>query len=158
MLNAADQPILTGAAREPLWSQGFLGSITHSRGWCKVAVAQEGVLDYLGIDVEVAALIPENVARTIHSPDELRNAADQVQLADLTSVVIFSAKESVFKAYFQATTIKLAFSQIHMTLDGDGSFWASLAHSDLPSRFSSIAGAWTISEGYVMTAAFQLKS
>jgi 4'-phosphopantetheinyl transferase EntD len=155
-LGAADQPVLAGAHREPLWPEGFVGSITHSRDWCAVAVAPEGAVDYLGIDVEGAAPIPANVARLVHSFEEADRAADQ--FVDLTSTVIFSAKESVFKAYFQATATKLAFDQIQTTFDDDGSFLAALHLPDTLPRFSSISGVWIISEGLVMTAACHLKS
>lgn len=157
-LNAIDQPILSGADREPLWPKGFVGSITHTNGWCAVAVAQKSAVDYLGIDVEVAISIPSNVSRLIHSPEEVRNAAYQLQLEELTSTVIFSAKESVFKAYFQASASKLTFDQIHIIFDADGSFSAALEFLPAPQYISPIVGTWMVSEGFVMTAAVRLKS
>src|SRR5690606_8339287 len=46
------QPILRGAVGEPLWPDGFVGSITHTRSVAAAAVASRDDFQGIGIDID----------------------------------------------------------------------------------------------------------
>lgn len=95
-----------GARREPLWPDGFLGSITHTRRLAAAVALPAGRCNGIGIDLEIASeggtlaamkeiIVSEaEVARLAAS----RGAFD----LDLLMVIVFSAKESFFKAAYSA--------------------------------------------------------
>ena len=101
--------ILTGEQREPLWPPGIVGSITHAKGmYC--AVAGQGS-DYLslGIDVEpVKRRITNKTFAVIANNDEIEWTKNTGENKDLMKLLIFSAKECLFKLLFPL--IKMNFS------------------------------------------------
>ncbi|NCH22509.1 enterobactin synthase subunit EntD [Cronobacter turicensis] len=102
-LRAAGAPALPpgiGAHREPRWPAGFTGSITHTghRAWATVIAAPGGV----GIDVE--NLMDAQTARDlapgiIDAQERLLLGRAPLPFASALTLV-FSAKESLFKALF----------------------------------------------------------
>ena len=151
-LGLPEAPILRGAKREPLWPQGVVGSITHCRGYRAAAVARAAVFLTLGIDAEIAEALPEGVERYVLGDEErvwLSRAPGGVPWGR----VMFSAKESVYKAWFPLTGRWLGFDDAIVRIDpGAGAFTAELlADADLPglSRFS---GRFLVEDGLVATA------
>lgn len=114
-LGVRAQPILAGSRREPVWATEFLGSITHCAGYCGAAVARAASLVGLGIDAEAKrALTPRAramVARSSELPVEA--ATHGVDPA----LVVFSAKESFYKAWFPASRRKLGFLDVELDFD-----------------------------------------
>jgi 4'-phosphopantetheinyl transferase EntD len=99
---AKELPI--GAMREPLWPNGVIGSITHCDGWAAAAVEVLGAPGGLGIDIERIVDVDrmDAVLDSAVLPGErvlLRSIAPSLSLQLLTTLV-FSAKESLFKAAF----------------------------------------------------------
>jgi enterobactin synthetase component D len=90
-----------GPAGEPLWPDGFVGSITHSRGLVAAAVASRHHASALGIDLEhvVAEERASRVSRIVLHACESRLKADGL---DETTrfTLIFSAKEALFKCLY----------------------------------------------------------
>ena len=126
-------PILPGEHREPQWPDGVVGSMTHCAGYCAAAVARSGEVSALGIDAEVHAALPEGVL------DLISLESERALLAELTgrrpgSVhwdrVLFSAKESVYKAWFPLTRRWLGFEQADIELRVDGTFEARLIDTE----------------------------
>ena len=111
--------ILSGLRREPLWPAGVVGSITHCPGYRAAAVARSAELAGLGIDAEPHGPLPEGVAEQVVLP------AERVQLARLAAThpgirwdrVLFSAKESVYKAWYPMTGRWLGFDEAHLSFD-----------------------------------------
>jgi 4'-phosphopantetheinyl transferase EntD len=93
-------PVLRGAGREPLWPEGIVGSITHC-GSCAIAVvAKREHVKAIGIDLEdVERVSPEEIARIVCNEPERRwvfgGENGQLRLA-----MLFSAKESIYKALY----------------------------------------------------------
>ena len=110
-------PILAGPDREPLWPEGVVGSITHSADYCAAAVAAKRDLLSLGIDVEVNAALPEGVAQLTMTECESQ------QIDRITGVnpcaLIFSAKEALFKAWFQLARTWLDHHDAEVVLEED---------------------------------------
>ncbi|EKF74613.1 siderophore biosynthesis protein [Alcanivorax hongdengensis A-11-3] len=93
-------------SRAPVWPEGTLGSITHSHGIAEVMVADNRYWHAVGLDTEQWL----SVERANRLRRELLTPAELEQLAGLTPIqranritLIFSAKESLFKALYPLT-------------------------------------------------------
>jgi enterobactin synthetase component D len=93
-----------GPQREPIWPEGWVGSLSHGAGIAWAGVARRADFDSLGLDVE-PLLTPQAVEAlqaVFFTRDELRpgalgaGAGPGVQ-ANLGPTLLFSAKESIFK-------------------------------------------------------------
>ncbi|HXT09323.1 MAG TPA: 4'-phosphopantetheinyl transferase superfamily protein [Roseiarcus sp.] len=77
-----------------LWPAGFRGSLAHDQGLAVAAVARTRDIAALGVDVEPAQALPDEVAEIALLPAERRACARDPALAR----AIFAAKEAVYKA------------------------------------------------------------
>jgi enterobactin synthetase component D len=90
----------------PIWPPGLVGSISHTDRFATAAVASSSGARGLGVDVEpvMSGDAAAEVARLVASEDETRRVR---QAADLTAAealtLVFSAKESLYKALFPPT-------------------------------------------------------
>jgi|SRR5471032_121057 len=95
-----------GATRVPVWPEGVVGSITHSHALAAAVVAPASLCRGVGIDVEevVTPEVWDALRHSVVSPAEydlLQVLAGRTDLGTLLTLV-FSAKESFFKASFSA--------------------------------------------------------
>ncbi len=106
----AQRPILRAAGRAPRWPAGIVGAITHTGGSAAAAAAQEALYLGVGLDLEARPRGSERLARRILRPAERERLAGlpPEQFAGRVAV-IFSAKESIYKALNPATGIYLGF-------------------------------------------------
>jgi 4'-phosphopantetheinyl transferase EntD len=170
-LRGAAGPILRDAERgAPVWPDGVVGSITHCDGYRAAAVANTADVLTLGIDAEPHGPLPEGVIDVIHSTDEERAAltalgeqAPQVHWDRL----LFSAKETVYKAWYPYHHRMLGFTEAELLFTRDtvpaapgaperGTYTARLlipgpllAEGIGPGVFT---GRWMAREGLVVTA------
>lgn len=98
------QTVAIGAQREPLWPQGFIGSITHNARYAAaIACAGQRFLG-IGIDLEtiVEADARQAIIELVLTPAELQILRDDRGGLDFDCLLtlVFSAKESFFKAAF----------------------------------------------------------
>ena len=107
-LGVPDEPVLTGPDREPRWPRDVVGSITHCESYAAAAVALRADVAALGIDAEPHAPLPDGVLRHV-AGDEERAWLHSVDGSTCWDRVLFSAKESVFKAWFPAAGQWLGF-------------------------------------------------
>ncbi len=93
-------PILRGPGRAPCWPAGVAGSISHAAGIGVALAAHREYTDGVGIDVEARRPAPE-LAGQVPGPEEQAwlAAAPPAERDDLL-LALFSAKESVFKAFY----------------------------------------------------------
>jgi 4'-phosphopantetheinyl transferase EntD len=114
-------PIASGERGEPLWPAGIVGSITHCRGYRACAVARAGDVASVGIDAEANEPLPGGVLESVAS------ARERERLADGLDTVLFSAKESIYKAWFPLTGRWLDFDEVDLSLAPEaGTFHARL--------------------------------
>ncbi|HDR2661039.1 enterobactin synthase subunit EntD [Enterobacter asburiae] len=105
-----------GPSGEPLWPDGMSGSITHS-GMQAMAVVIRERQALIGIDCE--AILPENEAREIK--DGIIDAQEEPVLSHsgypfpLALTLVFSAKESLFKALFPRVQAYMGFDSARVT-------------------------------------------
>jgi enterobactin synthetase component D len=90
----------------PVWPRGLVGSISHTTGFATAAVASTREARGLGVDAEpvMSGEAAAEVARLVALDDEtrlVRLAAGITAVEALT--LVFSAKESLFKALYPPT-------------------------------------------------------
>jgi 4'-phosphopantetheinyl transferase EntD len=151
-LGLSRQPIPTGSRGEPRWPAGIVGSITHCDGFRACAVARQTDLLTIGIDAEPHRPLPDRILADVAFGDELAlvqrlgDAAPRVHW----DRVLFSAKESVYKAWFTLTGRQLGFEDAALAIDAlEGTFAACLRPEEEPRRLS---GRWAVESGIVLTA------
>ncbi|MFI1227485.1 MULTISPECIES: 4'-phosphopantetheinyl transferase [unclassified Streptomyces] len=110
--------VLHGYRGRPLWPEGIVGSLTHCDGYRAAALARATDVLSLGIDAEPHAPLPTGVRELVTLPAErerigpaLPEGADEIHW----DRVLFSAKESVFKAWYPVTGLELDFTQAELT-------------------------------------------
>jgi 4'-phosphopantetheinyl transferase EntD len=148
-------PILPGPDREPSWPPGAVGSITHCRDYCAAAVAPASRFSSIGIDAEVHDELPEGVLERISLPEE--RAWLEARAGDGTrwETVLFSAKESVFKAWFPLARRWLGFEDARVELAPSGTFHARLlvpGPAIRGRRVTGFDGRYFVGDGLVLTA------
>jgi len=80
----------------PVWPEGFLGSISHSRGIAGAVAAPAKKFSLLGLDLEKTDRLSEAAMRRVLHPLEAAFAAgDQAK-----TTILFSLKEAFYKAQF----------------------------------------------------------
>jgi 4'-phosphopantetheinyl transferase EntD len=157
-LGVAPAPILRGADGSPLWPPGFVGSITHCAGYRAAAVARTSDVLTIGLDAEPDQVLPDGVLDHIALPGEHARLRELTAAASGTSWdrLLFSAKESVYKAWFPLTGRWLGFHDADITIDPvAGTFEARLlvtAPAVGGSPLTGFAGRWRASGGLIVTA------
>ncbi|MFD1660573.1 4'-phosphopantetheinyl transferase [Streptomyces caeni] len=162
-LGVPPQPVLPGERGAPRWPEGLVGSMTHCDGYCAAALVRAGDLASLGIDAEPHDRLPDGVLDTVALP------AEQTRLRGLARShpdihwdrLLFSAKESVYKAWFPLTGKWLDFLEADIEIapgtgaDLSGGFRARLL---VPGplvdglRVEVFDGRWTVRKGLAATA------
>jgi 4'-phosphopantetheinyl transferase EntD len=156
-LDVAACPIPRGAHGEPLWPDGFTGSITHCRGFCGAVAARRKQVSALGLDAELADPLDEKLARRLCRPEEL--AAFQTEGdrdPGAWAKLAFSAKEACFKALYALSGAMPAFPEISLRFaaarGGDaGSFTASLVQNGAETALRRLSGRWLAEDSFVFT-------
>ncbi|MEU4563535.1 4'-phosphopantetheinyl transferase superfamily protein [Actinoplanes sp. NPDC023936] len=159
-LGHAAAPLRSGPRREPLWPPGIVGSITHCTGFRAAAVARRIDLAGLGIDAEPHASLPAGVEASVAGP------AERARLRELEAAVpqthwgrvLFSAKESVYKAWYPLTGRRLGFEDADLHIDPRaGSFRARLlvdgSRAGGGRPLTEIRGRFAVGRGLIVTAA-----
>jgi 4'-phosphopantetheinyl transferase EntD len=151
-------PIPIGARGEPRWPVGVVGSITHCNGYRACAVGRASEILTVGIDAEPNGPLPDGVLAAIARAEELsrlrelRSAAPEVHWDRL----LFSAKESVYKAWFPVTRRRLGFEDATLTFDLRRHTFAALLlvpASPLDGESpTELRGRWLVRDGLVVTA------
>jgi 4'-phosphopantetheinyl transferase EntD len=153
-------PIVPGQRGAPQWPPGVVGSITHCAGYVASAVAHSRDLLTLGLDAEPDDALPAGVLDAIATPDE-RTALSRLGPGAATpgqphwDRLLFSAKESVYKAWFPLTRRWLGFDEAVITMNpADGTFAAQLlVPGYLPdgTPLTGFAGRWLARAGLLLT-------
>lgn len=157
LLGAPVGPLLHGQRGAPMWPTGVVGSITHCDGYRAAAVGRERDVLTIGVDAEPNAALPPRVLGMIAHADE-RAWIEDCSARDPTVCwdrLLFSAKESVYKAWFPVTHRWLDFSEATVELDehGECGFRATVrAKSNVPHELRQLSGRWIVCRGLLVTA------
>ena len=148
--------ILTGTDREPIWPAGIVGTITHCAGYCAAAVARDDLVAALGIDAEPNARLSAGALDVVTRPEEREWIESQPATSHCWGRLLFSAKESVFKAWFPLTRRRLDFAGARVVFDSSaGTFRASLVDERLTldgRAVEGFEGRFLVRGDYVLTA------
>jgi len=156
-LGHAPTPIRSGPQREPQWPAGLVGSITHTTGFRAAAVAPRSVLASVGIDTEQNGRLPDGVEESITVPGEPEMLAALARTYPVThwGRLLFSAKESIYKAWYPLTGRWLGFEDARLTIDPGGTFTAELridgARTDGGPPLTQLRGRFLMARGLIAT-------
>ena len=86
----------------PLWPSGTVGSITHSYGSGAVVVSSHPEIKSVGIDLEkvMSTEVAKSISEQILSSIEIELLTGTTGISNLVLTLIFSAKESCYKAIY----------------------------------------------------------
>jgi 4'-phosphopantetheinyl transferase EntD len=112
MFGVPPTPILIGGHREPVWPPGFIGSITHCQLYCAAAVGRRSEFVGIGIDAELNRRLDDSILKQIASPSEWDLMKTGNRVIHTSGQLLFSAKESVFKAWFCIYEKWLGFDEV----------------------------------------------
>ena len=145
-----DLPV--GRSGAPRWPAGTVGSITHCAGYRAAAVARTRRWVAIGVDAEPAQALPDGVWEMITSVAERRHVSAFGRRRDLPlDRVVFSAKESVYKAWSLRTERWLDFADVELRLAADGTFTARIHPVDARCP-STLTGKWACAPHLLVTA------
>jgi 4'-phosphopantetheinyl transferase EntD len=150
-------PLLAGRDGAPCWPTGVRGSMTHCAGYAAAAVGSTRDVVALGIDAEPDAPLPDGVL------DVVASATEQQRLARLPGQpgtpswdrLLFSAKESVYKAWFPVVGVWLDAEDIEVAIDATGGFTAALSRAGLVVEgrpVTLLRGTWAQEQEVLVTA------
>ena len=146
-------PILPGARGAPQWPAGVVGSITHCAGYRACAVAFDRDVSAIGLDAEPNDRLPGGVLRAV------AGEAEQAEIAALAAArpqvcwdrLLFSAKESVYKAWYPLAGGRLGFRDAHVEFDPERETFAARLLVD-GGPVTGFDGRWLVSNGLLATA------
>lgn len=145
-------PLIPDAAGLPQWPQGYVGSITHSKGLCAAIVSRESDLAMIAIDLEKTNRLSDSAAKRVMHPLEAstQSGCDAQKYAS----ILFSLKEAFYKAQFPHWKIQVSFQDLALSLNFEEQSAKILELSNaFPDDFRAIKGSirfrFVVIEAYV---------
>jgi 4'-phosphopantetheinyl transferase EntD len=143
--------LLRDANRLPLWPADVVGSISHTKELCIVAIAASQARIGLGVDVEPDEPVKPGLERMVCRPRErewLESAeADE---SGRRCRAIFSAKEAVYKAFFPRLREFWGFQDVEVEIHfAENRFIAKLPEN---AGRSEIEGRILRRDGWILSA------
>ena len=152
------RPVGVRSDRSPDWPSGFVGTITHCRGYVAALVAKERYFRGVGRDTE--PLIPDDTASelgpSIALPGEVSLVTAALGIDERRALtLLFSAKESLYKCLAPRTGTFFDFADARMEeLDGNArTFRLRLLRglgTEVP-NLSDFTGHFSFAGGYAHT-------
>jgi len=145
-LDLPPAPIPQGVDRAPLWPAGLTGTISHGAGVCLAVVTRTGDLAGVGLDLEPATPLPEDLIDTVCTPQEHARHA-----SPLAARLIFCAKEATYKAQYARSGALLEFRDLAVTVTADATgFTATLTRPCPPFPQGTVfSGHLVIADGII---------
>lgn len=151
-------PILPGARGAPGWPAGIVGSMTHCAGYRGAAVASDRFAASIGIDAEPHGPLPDGVLEAIARPEERSWLAELALSAPRVhwDRLLFSMKESVYKAWFPLTGKWLDFEGASITVEPSAGAFTAVLQVPGPvlngRELTTFTGRFSTSDSLVLTA------
>jgi 4'-phosphopantetheinyl transferase EntD len=157
-LGFPSQAIPAGLRGDPRWPEGAVGSITHCKGCRAAAVGRAESFLTIGIDAEPHEELPNGVLEQIATPPErawLRHCSAQAG-ETCWDRLLFSMKESVYKAYYPLALDILGFEDAVIAIDRQRQTFSArlLVWPFRSNGFDRgvVSGRWLVWEGLILTA------
>lgn len=108
--------IPVGEMRQPVWPNGFTGSISHTNNYCAAVIARRRDYLSIGIDVEASSPLEPDLHKLICTKTERDWLKSQVKPAELAKL-IFCIKEAIFKAYYPIYSVFFEFQDAEVFIN-----------------------------------------
>jgi 4'-phosphopantetheinyl transferase EntD len=157
-------PIVPGSRGAPQWPPGVVGSITHCAGYRACAVALGLDVVTIGLDAEPNETLPDGVLSKVVACD-----GEQATIVTLMAAfpevswdrMLFSAKESVYKAWFPLTRRRLGFRDARVDFDPVSPTFSARLLVEGPvvngEMLTGLDGRWLVGNGLLATAIVVLR-
>ncbi|AHD01687.1 4'-phosphopantetheinyl transferase family protein [Leisingera methylohalidivorans] len=147
-------PVPVGSDRAPVWPEGLVGSLTHTKSCAMAVLARTGDVQALGIDIEEDTPLKDELLPAICSEREqawLRRQDNPGQMAK----VIFSAKEAAYKCQYTLSRAFYGFDGMELEFDlAAGAYQAVFTAGRPPfARGEAVGGRFAIGAGLIITTA-----
>jgi 4'-phosphopantetheinyl transferase EntD len=152
-LGCSPGPIPVGESRQPVWPNGFLGSISHSGQTCVCVVGRSKYFSGLGLDLELDEKLEGDLFPLICREDERGLKQNLSGTGIDLGKLLFVMKEAVYKAYFPSAGIFLDFHDVKVEIDpARAAFVAFLVNSTAPCLAGSrhLAGRYAHLDQYLI--------
>ena len=128
MLGQPPGPIGRGEHREPLWPDGFVGTISHAGPYAAAAVAAADLFLGIGLDMEYADPIEGRLIESICRTEEIDRANGNESIGQHAKL-LFSIKESIYKCLWPLIREFIDFTEIEVQLVADSDQYKAIAHT-----------------------------
>jgi len=146
-------PLLVGNNREPIWPTGIVGSISHTEGYCGVAIARKTDVQSIGLDVECIGKLQKDVWKQICTQQEvswinsLPSDERQINVA-----LVFSAKECLYKCQHTISRQWLGLHDVMISVNHDiREFRVRFTINNPFAAKTRLNGRYFFYDGYVFT-------
>ena len=140
-----------GPRGEPQWPAGIVGSITHTDDYAAAVVAPRSLLRGIGIDAERQECMTDDLLDVIATSGE-RDWISAAGSAIPWALLLFSAKESVFKACFDVVGW-IDFQEARVHLDPRRERFRAVVQVARSTTRCIVHGRFHVSAAHVLTAA-----
>jgi 4'-phosphopantetheinyl transferase EntD len=148
-------PLLADVDRVPIWPQGVVGSLSHSRTLCVAIVARSSHCRSLGVDLEPDEPLESKLWRRILTPSERQRLdARQPETRGRLARLVFSAKECFYKCQYPLTRRFLGFQDVEVELGPEADRFRAIPRVDLGPTVAAadgIDGRWIAMREHLIT-------
>ena len=132
----------------PLWPGDLVGSISHSRELVAASILRDAV--GVGIDIECQRRLRVDAVRRVATRKEYSRYSE---VPDFDWTLLFSAKESVFKAFSPLARCYIGFQEVELLLDTTAqSFSVRYFGNNIDKGlFERSEGHWSALAGHLVT-------
>lgn len=158
LMGYAPVALLPHGDRSPRWPANLVGSLTHTEGYRGAAVARREDISALGIDAEPNYPLPSGVlsqVTTSHEIEKLLALAKEIPDVNWDRV-LFSAKESVYKAWFPENRTWLDFDECEINFYIPGDSFRAQIHSRVRDSPVTFSGRWSNDHEHVFTVVYRV--
>lgn len=156
-LGVPPQAVPSGPRGAPQWPAGIVGSITHCDGFRASAAARSSDRVTVGIDAERDEPLPDGILGDVTLPEEramLRQLTRENPAVNWDRL-LFSAKESIYKAWYPLAESWLGFEDAIVSIDRSGAYAGRLLipGPTIGGRvLTGFSGRWLAEDGLLLTA------
>ncbi len=133
---------------DPMWPKGLVGSISHSRELAAATILRDAV--GVGIDIERQRRLKVDTVRRVATKEEYSRYS---VVPDFDWTLLFSAKESVFKAISPLVRRYIGFQEVELLFDATAqSFSVSYFGNTIDKGLlEKSEGRWSAFAGHLIT-------
>lgn len=113
--------------RIPLWPLGLVGSLSHKEDRAVALLAEADAARGVGVDLEQYSNEQRILTHKVASQNEAKWITAVPELEAYRSLLVFSAKETLYKALYPLLRMPLAFRDAELELESESTFKGTLS-------------------------------